>query len=89
MSHMPPSSEQYPEINERLLRIFRDSFDRPSLEIRDTYSAKDIAGWDSLMQVNLIVSVEEEFDLRFSSKEISGFSNIGDMKRAIVAKKSA
>jgi len=86
---MPPSSEQYPEINERLLRIFRDSFDRPSLEIRDTYSAKDIAGWDSLMQVNLIVSVEEEFDLRFSSKEISGFSNIGDMKRAIVAKKSA
>ncbi len=89
MSHMPPNSEQFPELNKRLLRIFRDSFDRPSLEIHDTYSAKDIAGWDSLMQVNLIVSVEEEFDLRFSSKEISGFANIGDMKRAIVAKKVA
>ena len=89
MDHMPPDSEQSPDLSVRLLRIFRDSFDRPSLEIRDTFSAKDITGWDSLMQVNLIVSVEEEFDLRFTSKEISGFECIGDMKRAIVAKKAA
>lgn len=87
--HVPPNCEQSPEVDERLRRIFRDNFDRPSLEIRDTDSAKDIAGWDSLMQVNLVVAVEEEFDVRFTSKEISSFANIGDMKRAIVAKKAA
>ena len=89
MNPMPPNGTQVSQVNERILRIFRESFDRPSLEIQDTHSAKDIAGWDSLMQVNLIVSVEEEFNLRFTSKEIAGFECIGDMKRAIAAKMAA
>ncbi|MBM4074952.1 MAG: acyl carrier protein [Planctomycetes bacterium] len=76
-------------MHEKLTEIFRNSFDRPTLEIKDNFGAKDIPGWDSLMQVNLIVSVEEEFDVRFTSKEIVSFECIGDMKRTIVSKKKA
>ncbi len=87
MTHVPPESQR--DIDTRVLKIFRESFDRPSLEIRDEFSAKDISGWDSLMQVNLVVAVEEEFDVRFNSKEIAAFQNIGDMKRSIAGKRAA
>lgn len=75
--------------HERLTQIFRNSFDRPTLVIQDSFSSKHIPGWDSLMQVNLIVSVEEEFGVRFTSKEIVAFECIGDMKRTISAKQKA
>ena len=67
----------------RLTRIFRDNFERQSLEIHDHLTAKDIVGWDSLMHVNLVVSIEDEFDVKFTTAEIASFTCIGDVKKAI------
>lgn len=76
-------------VQERLQVIFQENFDDESLRLEDHFSAKDIAGWDSLMQVNLVVSIEEEFDVRFSTDEIASISCIGEMKQAIIAKLAA
>lgn len=67
------------EIKERLQEIFRDVFDEEDLEIREDMSAKDIDDWDSLAQINLIVAIEKEFEVKFNLDEVSQLKNIGEM----------
>ncbi len=76
------------DVHSRLTEIFRENFEDDALVIEDSFTAKDISGWDSLMQVNLVVSIEEEFDVRFTTDEIASISCIGEMKSAIVAKQT-
>jgi acyl carrier protein len=64
---------------DRLTRVFRTVFDDPHLVIcRDT-TAADISDWDSLMHVTLIVNVEQEFQVRFSSSEVAQLQSVGDL----------
>lgn len=70
--------------HERLTKVFRDVFDNPSLQIKEDYNAGNIPGWDSLAHINLIVEIEEEFGISFSTAEISGFACVGDVKKLIL-----
>lgn len=76
-------------VHQRLQVIFQENFDDDSLQLEDHFTAKHISGWDSLMQVNLVVSIEEEFDVRFTTDEIASISCIGEMKQAIADKIAA
>ena len=76
------------EIQKKLTPIFRDVFDDPALEIKDTMTAKDVPGWDSLTYVNLIVAVEKAFAVSFTTKEVKTLANVGALtellaKRAV------
>ena len=53
------------EVYERLNEVFRDVFDDPDLTVNDETTAADVDGWDSLIHITLIDSVEEEFDVDF------------------------
>jgi acyl carrier protein len=57
--------------------VFRDVFDDDSMEIFDDMSAEDVADWDSLQHINLIVGVETEFGIRFATAEISRLKDPG------------
>ena len=70
----------------RLLKVFRAIFNRPSFELHDGMTAKDVPGWDSLNHVNLIIQIEQEFKIRFANNEISALANVGQMKSLIAAK---
>ena len=72
------------QCHERLTKVFREVFDERSLQIKDDYNASNIPGWDSLMHINLIVEIEEEFGISFSTAEISGFACVGDVKKLIL-----
>lgn len=63
----------------RLESLFRGVFDQPALQITRGTSAKDIAGWDSFAHVNLIVAIEEDFGIRFTTREIGAFTCVGDV----------
>jgi acyl carrier protein len=89
MSLERPNQSGSDQLHQRLTKVFRELFDQPKLEIQDSYTAADIDGWDSLMQVNLIVAIEEEFDVRFTTNEIASFLCIGDVRKLVVAKQSA
>ena len=77
------------EIKERLQEIFRDVFDDEELEIREEMSAKDIEDWDSLAQINLIIAIEKEFEVKFNLEEVSKLKNIGEMLELINLKLEA
>jgi acyl carrier protein len=78
-----------PQDNERLTNIFCTLFNKPDLQLRDDLTARDIPTWDSLNHVNLMMYVEEEFGVRFTTGEVSSMQNVGDLKKLILTKTAA
>jgi acyl carrier protein len=68
----------------RLTEIMSDVFDVDDLTYADSLTADEVDGWDSLSHVRFLITVEKEFGLRFSSSEIEGFKNVGEMLDVIV-----
>ncbi len=72
----------------RLNEVFQDVFEDEELSVQAETSAKDIDDWDSLMHVNLILAVESAFDVRFTSTEVAGLKDAGELL-ALIEKKQA
>jgi acyl carrier protein len=75
------------EMLAKLTDIFRTMFNNPKLNLSRELTAKDVPGWDSFNHVNLMIAVEEEFGLRFSSTEVSNLKNVGELMGLIDAKR--
>lgn len=67
-----------------LTDIMRDVFDIDDLQYRDGLTAGEVEGWDSLSHVRFLVAVEKGFGLRFTSREIDAFTNVGEVLDVIV-----
>lgn len=74
------------EVLSRVNEIFKDAFDRENLHIVYETTAADVEGWDSLMQMNLIEMIEDDFDIRFSMEEVINMQNVGAMLDVIMTK---
>lgn len=67
------------DFDEKIRAVFREVFDDEALEIYDEMQAKDVEGWDSLTHISLIMAIEEAFSVKFSTREVMGFRNVGEM----------
>ena len=67
------------DVMTRLEVIFKEVFDDEKLTISRTTDASQIDGWDSFMHINLIVSIEESFDISLTTQEIGRFTCVGDV----------
>lgn len=76
-------------LTEKLTQVFREVFDSETLTLRDDLVASDVDGWDSLNHVKLVVAIETAFAVRFSTREVVGWKNVGDMKKSLQAKVKA
>jgi acyl carrier protein len=74
------------EVHRKLTSIFHNVFDDSTITLRDTMTAKDLAQWDSLNHINLIVATEQSFGVKFKTAEIAGLSNVGEFIDAILKK---
>lgn len=68
----------------RLIELMKDAFDEEDIAYSDGLTADDIEEWDSLSNVRFIISVEREFDVRFTIGEIEGFANVGELVDKII-----
>jgi len=66
--------------------IFCDILDNEEIALTSETTANDIEEWDSLSHIQLIVAIERHFKIKFSSKEILSWKNIGEMIDAIILK---
>jgi acyl carrier protein len=66
-----------------LQRIFCDVFDDDALKIDMSTSQEEVEGWDSVAQIKLILSIEEEFGIRFQMEEVSATKNVGEFIKMI------
>jgi acyl carrier protein len=74
------------EIFEKLNEIFNDVLDLEDVNLVDTTCADDIEEWDSLSHIQLIVAIEKAFGIKFTSREIMKWANVGEMVDTIIAK---
>jgi acyl carrier protein len=74
------------EILERLTIIFRETLENNLISLNEDTVADEIEGWDSLTHIQLVVTIENDFGIRFSSKEIQSWKNVGALVDNILLK---
>ncbi len=74
------------EILSQVECIFRDILDNETIVLTDSSTANDIEDWDSLTHIQLIVAIEKHFRIKFTSREILSWNNVGEMIDCIAAK---
>jgi len=65
------------QIKTELNKIFCEVFDDENIKIFPEMTANDVDEWDSLNHINIIVAVERKFDIKFTTKEIMTYENVG------------
>ena len=75
------------DIHDRAQEVFREVFEDPMLAISEQTEAADIPEWDSLAHINLILALEEEFGIEFSSAEVTSMANVGDLFTVLETKR--
>ena len=76
------------DVMKRINEIFCQNFDDDSIVLTDETNAEDIEDWDSLEQINLVVAIENEFQMMFDIKEINELANVGEMVDLILRKEN-
>jgi acyl carrier protein len=79
---MPTQVEIYHDLTE----IFADVFMRDDIELSPALTAKDVKGWDSFKQIELIMASEEKWGIKFNTRELDALQNVGDLARMIETK---
>jgi acyl carrier protein len=74
------------EILSDLQPIFDDIFGEESVPLTAETTSDDIATWDSVAHVSIIVGVEKRFDIMFDPDEIMEMENVGSLVEAICTK---
>ena len=74
------------EIYPKMTAILQEVFDRDDIEATPTLAADQVEGWDSFKQVEILIAVQEEFGMKFSSRELDTLKNVGDLVGIIEAK---
>ena len=74
------------EILDKVQDIFRDILDNDEIVLTNESTADDIEEWDSLTHIQLIKAIEKDFSIRFTSREILSWNNVGEMIDSIVVK---
>ena len=75
-----------PTILKEVTDVFIDVLDNEDIVLTDETQAADVDDWDSLNHIQLVVGIEKHFKIRFSSKEIQSWKNVGEMITCIQEK---
>ena len=74
------------EVYAGLTDVFHEVFGDDTIKLTPTTSAEQVAGWDSIKMVTIIISVEQQFDIKLRSREVDQLKNVGDLATLIQAK---
>ena len=74
------------EIITQITPIFRNELEEDTLVLTPETTANDVESWDSITNIQMIVAVEKFYKIRFTSREIQNFKNVGELCACIISK---
>ena len=73
----------------KLKSIFYDIFEDEDLTISEETSRKELKEWDSVAHVKLVLTIEDEFNMRFTTEEVASIKTVSDFIGAIEKRQGA
>ena len=73
-------------MKDRVLKIVSQVMDVPLQELNEDSSPDSVENWDSLKHMNLILAMEEEFNISFSDEEIVEMLSVEIIFKTLKAK---
>jgi acyl carrier protein len=73
-------------VTEDLKKVILQALKLDNWDITDDTQAGDVPGWDSLSHVNVLLAVEQHFQVRFRSVEALKLKSVGDLQRLVDSK---
>jgi acyl carrier protein len=64
------------DINDKLTEVFKEVFDLSAEQIKPELKKDDVVKWDSLAQMELVVSIEKKFNIELKLQEIVNMDSI-------------
>ncbi len=62
---------------------------RDDIALKPELSAKDVPGWDSFKQIEIIIATEERFAIKATTRELDRLRCVGDLAQLIGSKIAA
>ena len=75
-------SDIYAQLTEIMIDIFNDD----DIAVTPETTAADIENWDSLNNIRLMAQIESEFGMRFTTSELTGLKNVGELVAILQAR---
>jgi len=70
-------------MREKIINIVSRVFE---VEVNENTDQKNCAAWDSLRHLNLIIELEDEFNISFEPEEIAEMKSLGKIEEIIKLK---
>ena len=61
---------------------------RPVVGLGLTTRQDDVEGWDSLAQIQLVLALGKRFGVKFTTREVMGFTDVGSIVACIERKRA-
>ena len=74
------------EIIARIASTIRKVLDNPNLEICAESSAEEMEGWDSVTHLQLVSELENEYDVKFTLREMMSWESVGELAETLTNK---
>lgn len=70
-------------MDEKIEGLLAEVLQVPPATITDELTMKDLDAWDSLKHMELVVSLEQNFDVQLSFDDIVAMQSVGAIKRVL------
>lgn len=74
------------EIKDKVFEIIANVLSVNASEITLDSTVGDFPSWDSLGQLNILQSVQDEFEIEFEPEEMMDFEDVNDIIKAVESK---
>lgn len=75
------------QVFEQVRQIASELFDVPAAGITAESSPATIENWDSVQQLNLILALEDAFEVKFEPEDMENMQTIGQVVQSVEGKR--
>ncbi len=69
-----------------VVRVMRETFDDDALVVTRATTARDVAGWDSIANIEVLVALQTALGVKLRTGEIAGLKNVGELVDTLAAR---